>query len=336
MKAKFIYEAFAKKNKETARRDLLFPELREWMEKQDINNYSFDDEGFFNTPDNIHTNLEDLPLNIKLGKVGDFMLWGWEKDTLEGCPKYVEGNFKAMGNNITSFKGAPEYVGGNFELIWGIPNSLEDCPKVVGGDFICHHLIKKFKEKELRAVCDIGGEALIRGENYKRDKEYRETAKAYGGPIPGRATHLVKNVGNPGTHYSRGYKLWHILNFIASRNESNDPPSRGEITKYNYEMNYGKGSFNKYSKLSNEEVKKVMQKTHSYYKDHPPGPEAITAFKHQNSGWGGTNMAPRGYIGLKIKKVTPVEGKRTGYDLNYTGYEYLEDNQHLFGKQEHP
>jgi hypothetical protein len=214
--------------------------------------------------------------------------------------------------------------------------SLEGCPKVVKGDFICFDLIKNFKEKEIREVCDIGGSVQIQSKDYEKNREYRETAKAYGGPLPDRATHVVKGVGNPGTHYSRGYKLWHILNFIATRNEVNDPPSRKEITKYNYEMNYGKGSFNKYAELPNDEVEKVMRKTHFYYKGRSISREAITAFKHQNSGWGGTNMAPRGYIGLKIKKVTPVEGKKTGYDLNYEGYEYLEDNAHLFGKREHP
>ena len=385
MRAKFVNEAFEKKDKETARSSLLFPGVKEWIEEheKDLGNYEFvngrlnvdgvvginnisklpehlkfgevyslrihDSNNTIESPSKMEffptkisilaftasncTSLEGLPKNIP----GNCYIATHGVKTLEGCPK-ITGGFHMWNNDLESMKGGPEYVGGDFSLGDTKITSLEGCPKTVKGDFVCFGpLGRKFSEEKIREVCDIGGSVYLFSQNYERNKEYKETAKAYGGPLKTRATHVLKGVGNKQTFFSRGYKLYHILKYIDEKNDKLNPPTYVDIQRYSYEMNNGKGTYNKYSKLSDEEVEKIMRKENRYWSNNPDrsiSKKSIYDFKYQNRGWGSTNMTDRGHIGSKIRKINPKE-KGGGYTLNRDGYDFLDDNKHLFGKKEH-
>jgi hypothetical protein len=60
--------------------------------------------------------------------------------TLEGAPKFVEGDFGCYNcDNLTSLEGAPEKVGGNFSCSHcDSLTSLEGAPKEVRGHFYCY------------------------------------------------------------------------------------------------------------------------------------------------------------------------------------------------------
>jgi len=63
----------------------------------------------------------------------------WSKNTLEGAPKIVEGNFNCYNNQLTSLKGAPEKVEGNFNCSNNQLTSLKGAPEKVEGDFYCYN-----------------------------------------------------------------------------------------------------------------------------------------------------------------------------------------------------
>jgi len=383
MRARFVNEAFERKNKETAKRDLLFPGLKEWLRKHDINKYSFEN-GRLNINGVLSVYEEDIIDNILFGKVEIFNYTSWDSskspaelpwfpteikenliwnvrnskslkglpekingfcslnfsgDSLEGSPEYVKKSFEVFNPKLKTMKGAPEYIGGNFDLGNTEIVSLEGCPKKIDGKFICYgplgKKLGKNPEKKIREVCDIGGEIYLFSAKYAQNKEYRKNYKDYGGPLPKRATHVVKNKGNQYTYYSRGYKLWHILKYIEKENKKGNYPSYTDIQRYNYEMNYGKGSYNKYSKLSDNEIEKVIKKL-PWYINNPSRvvtKEAIRDMRHVNRGFGSTNMLDTGSIGSKIRKIDL--GNKKGYTVNGLGQEYLEDNKHLFSKKEH-
>jgi len=52
-------------------------------------------------------------------------------------------------------------VGGHFDCSENISlTSLDGAPRTVDGDFFIHDCGKQFTEKEVRAVCQIGGRVL--------------------------------------------------------------------------------------------------------------------------------------------------------------------------------
>ena len=56
--------------------------------------------------------MKKLP--VKFGKVlYSFDCSENKLTTLDGCPKYVGGNFYCYGNNLTTVEGCPKYVGGD-------------------------------------------------------------------------------------------------------------------------------------------------------------------------------------------------------------------------------
>lgn len=90
--------------------------------------------------------LEKLPVEFFSIDVG-FDVSNSKLKSLEGCPKIVDGYFKAERTNITNLKGAPVTVNASFtcsnnsQLI-----SLEGAPKYVGGNFSCDHTnIRNFR-----------------------------------------------------------------------------------------------------------------------------------------------------------------------------------------------
>jgi len=383
MRARFVNEAFERKNKETARNDLLFPGVKEWLAQNRITNYYFED-GLLNTSSDVKIWHNDVPQQIKFGKVNSFILTigsnqapadipffptkikrnlnysVYDSTSLKGLPKKINGychlNFKGsslkyspknvgrdftvINPSLTSMEGAPEYIGGNFNLDNNKITSLEGCPKTIKGNFTCFgplgKKLGKNREEIIREKCDIAGEIFLFSKNYQRNKKYKENFKSYGGSLPSRTTHVTQGIGNKYTNFSRGYKLYYILKYIKDENDKGNPPTYTDIQKYNYEMNHGKGSYNAYAKLSDKEIEKLVRQQH-WYVNNPSRSvtkEAIQDFKHQNRGFGSTNMTNRGSIGSKMRKIDPSK-KGGGYTLNGDGYQYLEDNEHLFKKKEH-
>ena len=84
------------------------------------------------------TMLKDGKLPIQFGKVKGRFEMSWCKATsLEGCPKWVGGDFQCTNNFLFTLEGGPEYVGGNFYCSNNKLTSLDGCPNHVGEDFYC-------------------------------------------------------------------------------------------------------------------------------------------------------------------------------------------------------
>lgn len=74
----------------------------------------------------------------------------------------VLGNFSCTNNDLVDLVGSPNYVGGNFSCSANNISSLLGAPEQVVGNFICKDQDnKQFTEKEIRMVCDVGGEVVV-------------------------------------------------------------------------------------------------------------------------------------------------------------------------------
>lgn len=74
--------------------------------------------------------------------------------SLEGAPRYIEGNFICYGcPNLTSLEGAPEIVSGDFTC-YDCKNlkSIIGIPKEVDGTFVYDD---PFTEQDIRKYCDV-------------------------------------------------------------------------------------------------------------------------------------------------------------------------------------
>jgi len=61
----------------------------------------------------------------------------WNKNTLEGAPEKVEGDFDCNNNQLTTLEGAPEKVEGSFYCNNNKLATLEGAPEKVEGSFYC-------------------------------------------------------------------------------------------------------------------------------------------------------------------------------------------------------
>ena len=110
-------------------------EIHDICNSYNINNYTINN-GLVDVLGDVlltHNSLTKLPIGF--GRVGGFNVAYNQLTTLEGCPKYVEGNFSCAKNQLTSLDGCPTEVGGNFWFNDNQITSLKGCPKKIGGFF---------------------------------------------------------------------------------------------------------------------------------------------------------------------------------------------------------
>jgi hypothetical protein len=85
---------------------------------------------------NIAPKFSRLPLKFTTC-IGDFYLEDWYLTTLEGCPKFIEGNFSCNTNrSIKTLKGGPTEVTGKYICSQTSITSFENGPTKVGS-LIC-------------------------------------------------------------------------------------------------------------------------------------------------------------------------------------------------------
>ena len=112
--------------------------IKKWLDKMDIINYNINDDYTIDVDDGVwldKMNLNNFPDYIQFNKVtGYFSFTDNNITILKGMPKKVVGDFYCNMNKLTSLIGAPEYV--NYS-------------------FYCGNNIKKFTEKDVRAVCKV-------------------------------------------------------------------------------------------------------------------------------------------------------------------------------------
>jgi len=94
-------------------------EIKDICKKYNIENYTINSDGSIDVDDNVvlvYYSLIKIPL--KFNKiVGDFYLNGNNLTSLEGCPKYISGNFHLSRNrSIKNLENSPEHIGGKFFL----------------------------------------------------------------------------------------------------------------------------------------------------------------------------------------------------------------------------
>ena len=137
----------------------------------------------------VNKNITEFPTYIHFGKVrGDFNCNCCEKlislqgapkkvggyfcctscyslTALEGAPKKVGRTFNcAFGNSLQSLEGAPEKVDGDFICSYCKKlTSLEGAPKEVNMDFYCWDCGKQFTADDIKKVCNVGGNIVIKG-----------------------------------------------------------------------------------------------------------------------------------------------------------------------------
>jgi hypothetical protein len=104
-------------------------EIREWLHSMEIYDYDLCD-GIIG-PNNVETTIVHV--------VGDVNLYGRGLLCIPFQFGYVSGNFICFGNNLVSLEGCPTEVGGFFDCHSNKLTSLEGFPSEVGGDFICSH-----------------------------------------------------------------------------------------------------------------------------------------------------------------------------------------------------
>jgi hypothetical protein len=79
-----------------------------------------------------------------------------------GAPSEVEGNFDCSGNKLKDLNGAPRVVSDDFNCADNQLVSLEGAPTQVGGNFICCGNPGKFTKAQVKKVCDVGGEIIVK------------------------------------------------------------------------------------------------------------------------------------------------------------------------------
>lgn len=84
-----------------------------------------------------------------------------ELTSLEGAPKVIKGIFDCYYNKLKTLVGGPEEVRKNFLCDHNDLTSLEGAPKTVMGFFNCSDNKTKFTEKDVKKVCNVGGEISV-------------------------------------------------------------------------------------------------------------------------------------------------------------------------------
>ena len=75
--------------------------------------------------------------------------------SLESCPTEVDGDFLCDKNNLTSLRGVPKWIGDSFSCSQNNLISLRYAPTYVDDSFFCWGNLRKFTEKEVKAVCKV-------------------------------------------------------------------------------------------------------------------------------------------------------------------------------------
>ncbi len=96
--------------------------------------------------------------------------------SLYGAPTVIPGNFSAFGCGLKDLKGAPKIIEFTFNVGENPLESLEGCPKKVGGNFICYpqdsykdESLQTFTEEQIRAVCDVRGDVIVKRDSIDVD-----------------------------------------------------------------------------------------------------------------------------------------------------------------------
>jgi hypothetical protein len=108
-----------------------------FKEKQfmDIKDKEINQESFFEKHKDIYNFFNKY---FKIDKYIKDLSIGWSRNTLEGAPEVVEGDFNCYHNQLTSLEGAPQTVEGGFCCSYNQLISLKGAPKIVEGIFRCN------------------------------------------------------------------------------------------------------------------------------------------------------------------------------------------------------
>jgi hypothetical protein len=90
-------------------------EIEEWLAKYNIRNYTINDDLTVDVNDNVyitHNNITELP--FKFGKVTGYFHYLSQAPSLYNCPDYVGDYADVFSTKLTSLEGCPKYIGGNF------------------------------------------------------------------------------------------------------------------------------------------------------------------------------------------------------------------------------
>lgn len=114
--------------------------------------------GDFDCRYNMLKNLDFGPTIIEASPSADG--WGYLSDK--------DGHYICGYNNLTTLRGSPKKVGGSFNCSNNLLSDLTEAPKEVRKDFICSNQRArpgydpvKFTEKQVRAVCKVGGRVYV-------------------------------------------------------------------------------------------------------------------------------------------------------------------------------
>jgi hypothetical protein len=107
-----------------------------FKEKQfmDVEDEEIIEEKFFDEHKNIYNFFNKY---FKIDRYIKDLSITWSRNTLEGSPETVEGDFNCYDNQLTSLEGAPDVVDGGFGCSYNQINSLKGAPQTLGGGFYC-------------------------------------------------------------------------------------------------------------------------------------------------------------------------------------------------------
>ena len=119
--------------------------IKDWLDEKKIENYIINEDNtidIYNTRvDLSYEDLKILPEYIKFNRVnGHFHIDHNRLESLKGCPRIIDGDFLCDNNQLAS---------------------LEYCPEFVGRDFSCYDNLVKFKEYDIRKICELHSRSEI-------------------------------------------------------------------------------------------------------------------------------------------------------------------------------
>jgi hypothetical protein len=114
-----------------------FKDIKSICKKYGIENYTINSDGEVDVDGDVWFSRKGLTkLPLKFGRVsGNFKCVGNKLTTLEGSPERVGGTFDCCGNKLTTLEGAPREVGRDFYCDNNKLTTLEGEPREVGRGF---------------------------------------------------------------------------------------------------------------------------------------------------------------------------------------------------------
>ena len=82
-----------------------------------IRNYTINENGYIDANGNVNLNdmkLTKLPLKFNEINGNFWCYFNYDLASLDGCPKYIGGNFDCSYCHITTFEHFPKHIGGDF------------------------------------------------------------------------------------------------------------------------------------------------------------------------------------------------------------------------------